>query len=107
MNSKYRRSCVEAYEGFFEKGTLNKQTKALSVYELQKLAYLKWHLYNPKVIVCTRPFSSIDVELRDTTSEMMGLLLEKGIGILVLASNYSEVNSTGKKIILRPKECPV
>jgi hypothetical protein len=30
--------------------------------------------------------------------------LEKGIGILVLASNYSEINNTGTKIVLRPKE---
>jgi hypothetical protein len=37
----------------------------------------------------------------------MELLLEKGIGILVLASNYSEINSTGTKIFLRPKEYPL
>lgn len=104
MNSKYRKSCIEAYEGFFEKGVLNKQTKSLTVYDLQKLAYLKWHFYNPKVVVCIRPFSSIDAELRDITSEMLRLLLEKGIGILVLASNYSEVNSSGKRILLRPEE---
>jgi len=107
MNSKYRKSCIEAYEGFFEKGVLNKQTKNLSVYDLQKLAYLKWHFYNPKAVVCIRPFSSIDAELRDITSEMLRLLLEKGIGILVLASNYSEVDSSGKRILLRPEECPI
>ncbi|HYF83638.1 MAG TPA: ATP-binding cassette domain-containing protein [Clostridia bacterium] len=106
MNSKFRRSCTDNYEGFF-KGALNAQTESLSVYDQQKLVYLKWHLYNPKVVVCTRPFSSIDVELREITSEMMGLLLEKGIGILVLASNYSEINNTGTKIVLRPKEYPL
>jgi ribose transport system ATP-binding protein len=104
MNSKYRRSCTDNYEGYFSKGALNAQTESLSVYDQQKLVYLKWHLYNPKVVVCTRPFSSIDVELREITSEMMELLLEKGIGILVLASNYSEINNTGTKIVLRPKE---
>jgi ribose transport system ATP-binding protein len=107
MNSKFRRSCIDDYERFFGEGLLNARTESLSVYDLQKLVYLKWHLYNPKVVVCTRPFSSIDVELRDVTSEMMGLLLEKGIGILVLASNYSEINNTGTKIVLRPKECPL
>ncbi len=106
MNSKYRKSCIDNYERFFSKGTLSTRTEALSVYDLQKLVYLKWHLYNPKVVVCTRPFSSTDVELRGITSEMMGLLLEKGIGILVLASNYSEINSAGKKLIIRPKEYP-
>jgi len=104
MNTKYRKSCVEAYESFFEKGVLSRQTKNLSVYDLQKLAYLKWHFYNPRVIVCIRPFSSIDAELRTVTAEMLRLLLEKGIGILVLASNDSEVYSSGKRILLRPKE---
>lgn len=107
MNSKYKRSCINDYESFFSEGALNTQTESLSVYDLQKLVYLKWHLYNPKVVVCTRPFSSIDVELREITSELMGLLLEKGIGILVLASNYSEISSTGTKIVLRPKEYPL
>jgi ABC-type sugar transport system ATPase subunit len=107
MNSKYRKSCIDNYEGFFSKGALSARTESLSIYDQQKLVYLKWHLYNPKVVVCTRPFSSIDVELREITSEMMELLLEKGIGILVLASNYSEINSTGTKIFLRPKEYPL
>ncbi len=107
MNAKYRKSCIEAYEGFFEKGVLNRQTKSLSGYELQKLAYLKWHFYNPKVVVCIRPFSSIDAELRAVTAEMLRLLLEKGIGILVLASNDSEVDNSGERILLRPKERPI
>jgi ribose transport system ATP-binding protein len=107
MNSKYKRSCIDAYKRFFSKDALNSQTESLSIYDLQKLVYLKWHLYNPKVVVCTRPFSSIDVELREITSELMGLLLEKGIGVLVLASNYSEVSSTGTKIVVTPKEYPV
>ncbi|MHB1392247.1 MAG: ATP-binding cassette domain-containing protein [Clostridia bacterium] len=107
MNSKYKKSCIDDYEGFFSKGALSARTESLSIYDLQKLVYLKWHLYNPKVVACTRPFSSIDVELREITSEMMELLLEKGIGILVLASNYSEINSTGTKIVLRPKEYPL
>lgn len=107
MSWKYRKSCISNYEGFFSEGALKKRTDKLSLYEQQKLVYMKWHLYNPKVVVCTRPFSSIDFELREVTSEMMGLLLNKGIGILVLASNYSEINGTGTKIVLRPKECPI
>lgn len=106
MNAKYRRSCLDSYEEFFEKDVLKNSTDTLSAYDLQKLVYLKWHLYNPKVVICVRPFSSTDAELRQITSEMMSLLLEKGIGILVLASNYSEINSAGSKILLRPKECP-
>lgn len=106
MNSKYKKSCMNDYESFFSEGVLNESTQSLAIYDLQKLVYLKWHLYNPKIVVCTRPFSSIDIELREITSEYMKLLLEKGIGILILTSNYSEISSTGTKIIIRPKECP-
>ncbi len=106
MNSKYKKSFMDDYKKYFDEGTLNAQTETLSIYDLQKLVYLKWHLYNPKIVICTRPFSSIDIELREITAEYMKLLLDKGIGILILTSNYSEINNAGTKIIIRPKECP-
>ncbi|HYE83414.1 MAG TPA: ATP-binding cassette domain-containing protein [Clostridia bacterium] len=107
LHSRYRSCCIDDYEGFFSKETLNSRTEALSVYDQQKLVYLKWHLYNPRIVVCARPFSSIDVELREITSEMMRLLMEKGVAILVLASNYSEIDGSGARMVLRPKECPI
>jgi len=106
VTSKYYTNCKQNYGSVFTDVDLDKCTDTLSIYDQQKLVYLKWHLYNPYVVVCIRPFSSADTELRKVTSEMMELLLKKGIAILVLGSNYSEVDSIDTKIIIRSKKNP-
>lgn len=100
LNSKYQKCCVEDYKAFFTESALYTSAGALSLHDQQKLIYLKWHLYNPKVVVCLRPFSSIEAELREVTYEMMEALVKKGIAVLVLGSNQTELNSSGTKIML-------
>ncbi len=101
--NRFRQSCLLDYQSFFEPGELLKYTDELSIYTKQKLTYLKWHLYRPKLVVCMRPFSSIDVELREITAQYMQLLLDSGISILALTSNLSEINPSGTKIVITPK----
>ena len=103
-SSRYLKSSIHDYKEYFPSVNMNLCVEELSIHDQQKLVYLKWCLYNPRVVVCIRPFSSIDSELREITSKMMELLLQKGIAILVLASNYSEMNSIGTKIVLKSKE---
>jgi len=103
-SSRYLKSCIQEYEKYFPQINMNRPAEELTIYDQQKLVYLKWHLYNPRVVVCIRPFSSIDAELREITSEMLDLLMKKGIAIIVLGSNYSEMYSIGNKIDLRSKE---
>lgn len=107
LNQKYKKSCFREYEKYFSPGTLYKNVKDLSIYDIQKLVYLKWHMYNPKVVVCTRPFTSVDLELRELTLEFINHLLKKGIAVLILTSNYSEVNIAGRKIEITTKEYPL
>lgn len=103
LKNRFRNSCLEEYGKFFEGDELLMYTDELSVYTKQKLAYLKWHLYHPKLVVCMRPFSSIDVELRETTAKHIQLLLDRGISILALTSNLSELNQSGTKIVITSK----
>jgi len=100
LNTKYQKCCAEDYKAFFTESTLYTCAGKLSLHDQQKLIYLKWHLYNPKVVVCLRPFSSIEAELREVTYEMMEVLIKKGIAILVLGSNQTELNKSGTKIML-------
>jgi ribose transport system ATP-binding protein len=99
LNAKYQKCCFEDYKAFFTENTMYSCAGTLSLYDQQKLIYLKWHLYNPKVVVCLRPFSSIEAELRKITYEMVEMLLKKGIAVLVLGSNYTELNNSDTKII--------
>lgn len=45
--------------------------------------------------------------LKETTLELMEALLKKGIAILILSSNYEEVNTVGKLIDISSKEYPL
>lgn len=107
LKKKYKRSCIKEYEKYFSQGTLYKNVKDLSIYDIQKLVYLKWHIYNPKVVVCSKPFTSVDLELREITLEFINHLLKKGIAVIILTSNYSEVNIAGRKIEITTKEYPI
>lgn len=104
-NMRFQKSSMIAYEKYFDEGDLKRYTDELSIYSRQKLAYLKWHLYRPKLVVCMRPFTSIEVELRELTAKMIELLLERGIAVISLTSNLSEVSPNGKKVVITSKEC--
>lgn len=106
-SSRYMKNCMYDYIKYFPSENMNLLVDELTIFDQQKLVYLKWHLYNPRVVVCIRPFSSIDAELRAITSIMMELLLEKGIAIIVLGSNFSEMNSIGTKVVLKQKKPPI
>lgn len=92
LKNKYRKSFLKDYEQFFSPGALLKNIKELSIVDRHKLAYYKWHLYNPKVVVCIKPFSSVDMQLKEITLKLINDLCNKGIAVLILTSNYSEVN---------------
>jgi len=107
FSKQYYKSIIEDYKSYFSHGALLKHTEKLSTYDRHRLAYLKWHLYNPKLVVCIRPFSSVDMALKETTLELMEALLKKGIAILILSSNYEEVSTVGKIIDISSKEYPL
>lgn len=104
---KYYKSVIAEYEHSFSTDALYKRTDQLSTYDRHRLAYLKWHLYNPKVLICFKPFSSVDMALRDTTLELMRDLMAKGIAILILTSNFQAIKTLGNYIDLTSEECPL
>lgn len=106
LNPSYRRSCLQEYEGYFEAGALKSYPEQLSRGDRQRLAYLRWHLYNPAVVVCIRPFSSVDPALNAVSAECIRLLRRKGIAVLVLATNDSAVDLGLRKLEV-PKNAPL
>lgn len=100
LENKYLHSCIDEYNDFFTKEKMNSIIGTLSLHDQQTLVYLKWYLYNPKILICVRPFSSVEAELREITLKMITMLLDRGISILILGSNYSELCNIGTEIIV-------
>lgn len=99
----YLASCLREYAPFFEPGELDKYPDQLSPAALLKLVYCRWHLYRPGVVVCVKPFSSIDRSLEETSAFFIRLLRAKGVAILGLTSSASEADLFERKIVLNPK----
>lgn len=108
-NPVYLKSCRQEYAPYFDPGVLEKYPDQLSAQDLHKLVYCRWHLFNPKLVVCVKPFSSVEKSLEDISAFFIDLLLKKGIAVLVLTSNASESGVSGtncKKISLNQKNAP-
>ena len=58
----------------------------------QKIAYSKLYLYAPKLVVCERPFSEVDLHLREATIGMLSRLQTRGISIILLTITPSDQN---------------
>ena len=89
--NRYRKSIVDTMENILGKDKLNKPLSQLSPVELQKVVYCKWLLYAPHIVVCMKPFSAVDVQIRQVTEQMICLLAERGIAVLIVTSNISEI----------------
>ena len=74
---------------------------------LHKLVYCRWHLYKPGVVVCIKPYSSVDKTLEEISAVFIDRLLKKGIAVLILTSSASEAESAGRKISINQKNDPL
>lgn|GEM_PF-5838798 len=55
-----------------------------------KLAYLKWIIYRPKLLICLKPFASGDVLMREVAASMIRKAALRGVCVLVISSNPKE-----------------
>lgn len=60
--------------------------------ELQKLAYEKWLVYQPKIVIIENPFTDMDINMREITRKMIGALQKRGIGVILLTANFAIMN---------------
>jgi len=103
INPDYLASCLREYGHYFDPEVLEKYPYQLPASDIHKLIYCRWHLYNPRLVVCVKPFSSVEKSLEEISSFFIGLLLKKGIAVLILTSNASEADRPCRKIVLNPK----
>ncbi|HBU12815.1 MAG TPA: hypothetical protein DEB31_08880 [Clostridiales bacterium] len=91
MKKNYLKSIMSRVENIIGREMLDRPLLMLSPQELQKVIYCKWLLYAPSVVICLKPFSTVDVQTRHVTEQMIRLLAERGIAVLIVSSNRSEL----------------
>lgn len=72
----------------------------LTPVQRQKLAYSRWILANPTVMVCVNPFVGMDYQVDSITTQMLSLALKHGIAVLVVASFFPSELPQGNQLIL-------
>ena len=87
---RYGRSIKELVSQFIDIDIGKVKLSALSHVQLQQIAYLKWYMFAPAVVVCIKPFTEVDIHIREVTVEMIGLLQKRGISVVILTPNFSE-----------------
>jgi ribose transport system ATP-binding protein len=107
LNPMYVSSCLREYAPLFEADALSKYPDDLSVQDLHKLVYCRWHLYKPGVVVCIKPYSSVDRTLAEISAVFIEKLLKKGIAVLILTSSASEAESARRRISINQKNAPL
>ena len=88
MFPKYSKSVARQLEG-----RIGKEQARLPLWEqksgaLLQIAYYRWLLYFPNVVVCVNPFTDVDIYMRERAINMIRQYLERGITVIVVTSNY-------------------
>lgn len=107
MNPRYLKSCLGEYGPYFGPEVLKQYPDALSAPDLHKLVYCRWHLYSPGVVVCVKPFNAVEKRLEEISAFFIGLLLQKGIAVLILTAHASGAGIPFRKIAVNPKNDPL
>lgn len=60
---------------------------------LQTIAYLKWYLYAPNIVICIRPFTELDITIQEITIHMIEYLKSRNISVILLTPLLSKTHN--------------
>lgn len=90
--SRYRRSVKLMLKDILPEEIYAKQVGELTASQVQKVAYARWFVFSPDVLVCIQPFADGDIHGREAAREMLYMLESRKIPILIVTSNTLEFN---------------
>ncbi|WP_147289834.1 sugar ABC transporter ATP-binding protein [Anaerosacchariphilus polymeriproducens] len=100
FRKKYQRGVIEELKEVFSKEELDMPVHKADPITMQKLIYYRWILFNPKLLVCIRPFSAVDFHMRHITEQLIHKALEKKIAVLIVTSNMDEACYMGERVLV-------
>lgn len=98
LKNRYKKSMEIQLQDILDPEKLKHTLSALSPDDQLKIVYCKWLLYNPKLLICVKPFSVADAQ-NQLTEKLITLLSERGIAILIITSSWPSFSSINGKIL--------
>lgn len=99
MKKKYKKMMRHLLEGIFSEEELAEKTDTANDECKLKLLYYRWIFVHPKVLVCIRPFSSVDFQMRQITVNLLKEVLKSGIAVIIITNQIAEAYTMeGKNI---------
>ncbi len=90
FKKSYRKLVKNITEGIFTEKELSTKADKVSDECKLKLIYYRWIFLRPKVMVCIKPFSSIDFQLRSLTISLLEESLRSGIAVILITNHMTE-----------------
>lgn len=99
LRKKYRKMTRHLLEGIFSEEELTEKTYKASDECKLKLLYYQWIFVRPKILVCIKPFSSVDFQMRQVTINLLKEVLKSGIAVIIITNQIAEAYTMeGKNI---------
>ncbi|HBC98897.1 MAG TPA: hypothetical protein DC053_05280 [Lachnoclostridium sp.] len=99
LRKKYRKMTQNLLEGIFSEEELMKKAYTVSDECKLKLLYYRWIFVRPQVLVCIKPFSVVDFQMRQITINLLKEVLKTGISVIIITNQITEAYTMeGKNI---------
>jgi ribose transport system ATP-binding protein len=96
---RIRRSVIKEYYPIVGENIYVRDIRELSVKELYRLIYCRIFFQRPSAVVCVKPFSTIDLSLRQYVCELIRRFQDKGMAVIILSSSASGALSVADRLI--------
>ncbi|WP_163195160.1 ATP-binding cassette domain-containing protein [Clostridium thermarum] len=100
LRKNIRKAVIKEYLPKLGEGIFAKHIDMVDRELLQRLVYYRWQLLSPKLIICIKPFTGLDIAFRKLTMSLIDELAIRGTSILILTSNITEAYYTAGNRIL-------
>ena len=78
----------------------NQKMRSLSGGNQQKVVLAKWLLLSPQLLILDEPTRGIDVGAKAEIYQLLGKLVEQGIGIIMVSSDLLELLGVSDRIVV-------
>lgn len=72
----------------------------LDIYTNQRILFHRWLLLKPKILIFINPTDNVDLISKEIFLDFLDKFLKKGVSIIIISSNLSEVSSLCNRLIL-------
>lgn len=100
VKTRIRKSVRREYDGILEDDMDELDITVLDRARLYRLVYYRVHLCNPKIVFCIKPLAEEDIYMKKEIKKLLGELHRKGIAIVELLSNISDLHTPADRTII-------